>query len=134
MTLSFSSPYNHYWNSYGTGGGSVGIFGYTGSSSGNVANTTNTLYQNVTAASGGAGTGAATGTADPNQGGAWRRWTGIKRQRLPIIIWVKPPLPDNLMGYPPNNNVAYHYGDSTIPVYHTGWLSGSYTALTQRRA
>ena len=130
MTLSFSGPFNHYWNSYGTGGGAVGIFGYTGPSSGNVANTTNTVYQNVTAASGGAGTGAATGTVDPNQGSAHGEGgPGLKGATTPANNNLgQTNLPDNLMGYPPNKYVSYHYGDSTIPVYHTGWLSGSFTA------
>jgi hypothetical protein len=130
MTLSFSGPFNHYWNSYGTGGGAVGIFGYTGPSSGNVANTTNTVYQNVTAASGGAGTGAATGTVDPNQGTAHGQGgPGLKGATTANNNNLgQGGTPDNLMAYPPNNRITYHYGDSTIPVYHAGWLSGNYTA------
>ena len=134
MTLSFSSPSNHYSNSYGTGGGSVGIYGYNGFSSGNVANSTNTVYQSRFCGTGGAGTGAATGTADPNAG------TNIGGQGGPGLKGAttangntlgQTGAPDNLLRYPPNNYFTYHYGDSTIPVYQTGWLSGNFTAHTE---
>ena len=133
MTLNFSNPSGFYWTSYGTGGGSVGIFGYNGFSSGNIANSTDTVVVNNYCGTGGAGTGAATGTADPNQGTVLGEGgPGLKGATTPNNNNLgQTNLPDNLMGYPPNNYVSYHYGDSTIPVYHTGWLSGSFTAHTE---
>lgn len=130
VSVTFSNPYLHYSNTYVTGGGSVGLFGATGFTSGAISHSGSTVWNNRLCATGGAGLGAGSGTLDPSAA-TTQKGEGGPGLKGATGGSTSGGDPTNLMGLPqlPSN---FNYGDSVIaaaPFAMSSILSGNFTAF-----
>jgi hypothetical protein len=140
VSVTFSgTTTGHYSNNYITGGGSVGLFGQTGFTSGAISwSGSATTWINRLCATGGAGLGGGTTDIDPTDSAAIQLGEGGPGLRggtggRTINVGATPITTANLMGLPQQMS-NFNYGDAVIaaaPFTMSSILAGNFTGFGQ---